>query len=51
MLLRVIRVRFGARWYLIALLLPVVFVFLALAVNLAAGAPAPATEAWAKSYK
>ncbi len=47
-LLRIVRVRFGWRWYLIALLLPVVFVSLALGLNLAAGAPMPAPEAWAK---
>jgi uncharacterized protein len=48
LLLRIVRLRFGWRWYAVALLLPVLFVGLSLAINLAAGAPLPTPEAWAR---
>jgi len=48
LLLRIVHVRFGLRWYAVALSLPVLFVGLALALNVAAGAPPPTSEAWAR---
>ena len=48
LLLRIVRVRVGWRWYAVALLLPPAFVFLAFALNLALGAAPPSPQDWAK---
>src|SRR5204863_271777 len=47
LLRRMIRVRVGLRWYLVALLLPACFAFLSLGLNLLFGARLPAHEQWA----
>jgi len=47
-LLRIVRVNVGIQWYLAALLVPAVFAFVSLAVNLALGAPMPGHEQWGK---
>ena len=47
LLRRMIRVRVGPRWSLIALLLPACFAFLSLGLNLLFGARLPAHEQWA----
>jgi len=48
LLLRIVRVRVGWRWYAVAVLLPALFVLLALALNLALGATPPRAQDWAK---
>lgn len=48
LLLRIVRVRVGWRWYAATVLLPPAFVFSALALNLALGASPPRPEHWAK---
>jgi membrane protease YdiL (CAAX protease family) len=47
LLLRIVKVRVAARWYLIALLLPVCFGLLAVALNLLLGAAFPHSSQWA----
>jgi uncharacterized protein len=46
LLLRIVRVRVEIRWYLVALVLPVLFGLLALALNLLLGADLPGYSQW-----
>ena len=48
LLRRMVRVRVGLQWYLVALLLPACFAFLSLALNLLFGARMPGHEQWVK---
>ena len=48
LLRRMVRVRVGLQWYLVALVLPACFAFLSLALNLLFGARMPGHEQWVK---